>query len=299
MDGSPAPAGTAGPQLTYSRATADRQRTDSRATAGATLRAMAEATDAGYSWLRRSPERPPLIVAHRGASGLAPENTLAAFRLALAQGAPAVECDVHLTLDGAPIVIHDDRVDRTTSGNGEVATQTYQALRALDAGAWFGASFAGERLPALAEVLSLCAGHARAFVELKVGGGSALVNAALTALAGSPETAAAIISFDPEIVAEVHRRRPSLALGLLVGARQIQRNGVSAVIQRCAELGAGFLAPQASAVDQPLVAVAHAAGLPVSVWTVDNPDQMASLSAMGVDAITSNRPDVARHRLGA
>src|SRR4051794_30509551 len=97
------------------------------------------------TWLKRSTDRPPVVVAHRGASGLAPENTLAAFRLAVELGSPGVECDVHLTADGRVIVIHDATVDRTTNGSGEVAAQPFEALRALDAGRWFEARFAGER----------------------------------------------------------------------------------------------------------------------------------------------------------
>src|SRR5436309_263912 len=137
------------------------------------------ATTADLSWLRRTPGAPPFIVAHRGASALAPENTLAAFRRALEAGAPAVECDVHLTADGAPIVIHDARVDRTTNGTGEVASLTLAALRALDAGGWFDPRFAGERLPTLEETLAIAAGRSRVFVELKPGGGAALVDRAL------------------------------------------------------------------------------------------------------------------------
>ncbi|MGH2352028.1 MAG: glycerophosphodiester phosphodiesterase, partial [Chloroflexota bacterium] len=138
---------------------------------------------ADYAWLRRAPGRPPLIVAHRGASGLAPENTLAAFRLALDLGAPAVECDVHLAADGAPVVIHDPRVDRTTSGSGDVRALTLDHLRRLDAGSWFSARFAAERIPTLDETLAVCTGRARVFVELKVGGGPPLVDAALQAIA--------------------------------------------------------------------------------------------------------------------
>ena len=104
---------------------------------------------AAYAWLWRAPGQPPLIVAHRGASGLAPENTLAAFRLAIELGAPAVECDVHLSADGIPVVIHDAQLDRTTNGKGPVAEQPFAALQTLDAGGWRDPRFAGERLPAL------------------------------------------------------------------------------------------------------------------------------------------------------
>ena len=109
------------------------------------------------------------MVAHRGASAEAPENTLAAFRLALQQGAPAVECDVHLSADGCPVVIHDETVDRTTNGKGAVVGLTRAALRGLDAGSWRGPRFAGEPIPTLEEALELCAGRARLFIEIKMG----------------------------------------------------------------------------------------------------------------------------------
>jgi glycerophosphoryl diester phosphodiesterase len=85
--------------------------------------------------------------AHRGASGFAPENTLAAFRLAERLGAPALELDVHLTADGVPVVLHDDSLDRTTDGRGQVQRLSLAAVRAVDAGRWFAPAFAGERVP--------------------------------------------------------------------------------------------------------------------------------------------------------
>jgi glycerophosphoryl diester phosphodiesterase len=251
---------------------------------------------ADYSWLRRQPGRPPRVVAHRGASGLAPENTLAAFRLALELGAPAVECDVHLSADGAPVIIHDERVDRTTNGRGEVAALTRAQLQALDAGAWFAPRFAGERLPTLPEVLETAAGRARVFVELKIGGGTPLVDASLAAIAGSVAEVA-IISFDPEIVRLVAQRRPDLPLGLLISRQHVLQRGPPAILGTAQELGAGFIAPHEAAADGPFIAQAHAAGLPVSVWTVDDPERMQTLAGLGVDAITTNRPDVALARM--
>src|SRR5262245_39778718 len=108
-----------------------------------------------------------LIIAHRGASSYAPENTMAAFDLALQMGACHLELDVHLTRDDHLIVIHDDTVDRTTSGTGPVATQTLAALQTLDAGAWFGEAFAGARIPTLADVLTRYQGRAHLHIELK------------------------------------------------------------------------------------------------------------------------------------
>lgn len=233
------------------------------------------------------------MVAHRGASGLAPENTLAAFRLAIELGASAVECDVHLSADGAPVVIHDARVDRTTSGQGEVAALTLAELRQIDAGGWFGPAFHGERLPTLEEALDVCAGHARLFVELKAGGGAPLVDAALRALNGAPGTAVAVISFDEEIVRLVAARRPDLPVGWLVSADHAARRGPDGALQAATDAGAGFIAPHHDAATPAFIAAAHAVGLPVSVWTVDDPEAIARLAGAGVDAITTNRPDVA------
>jgi glycerophosphoryl diester phosphodiesterase len=244
------------------------------------------------SWLRRGPGAPPLVVAHRGASGVAPENTLAAFRRAVEIGAPAVECDVHLTADGVPIVIHDARVDRTTNGTGDVAALTLAELRRLDAGSWFDPRCAGERLPTLEEALAAAAGRARVFVELKVGGGAALVDRALADLARSGADVA-VISFGADEVRLVAERRADLPLGFLVSQRVVQEQGVARALRTVAELGAGFISPHESAVDAAFVRAAHDAGLPVSVWTVDDPQRMRALSNIGVDAITTNRPDVA------
>ena len=91
----------------------------------------------------------PLVVAHRGGAGLAPENTLAAFRMALEVGADAIELDVRLTRDGRVAVIHDRTVDRTTGGRGPVGSYTLAELKALDAGSWFGPQYLGERVPTL------------------------------------------------------------------------------------------------------------------------------------------------------
>jgi glycerophosphoryl diester phosphodiesterase len=254
--------------------------------------------DQDLSWLRRARGRPPLVVAHRGASGLAPENTLAAFRLAVELGSPAVECDVHLTADGAPIVIHDATLDRTTSGSGEVAGQPMDRLRALDAGSWFGPDFSGERLPTLDETLDVCAGRARVFVELKRGGGPALVEAALDAIARATTTEVAVISFGPEEVREVARRRPDLPLGFLIGRGPALQAGPERSAEMVRELGAWFLSPEHGVVDAAFVAAARAAGLPLSVWTVDEPDRMRVVAELGVDAITTNRPDLALELFG-
>lgn len=249
--------------------------------------------DRRYGWLQRQPERPPLVVAHRGASGLAPENTLAAFQRAVELHTPALECDVHTSSDGVAVVLHDATLDRTTNGNGPVAEQSFEQIQRLDAGSWFGAAFAGERIPTLDEVLEVCSERARLFIELKVGGGDALANAALAAVDRHPRTAVAIITFDASLVKLVATRRPDLPLGYLVGQRLVREQGTAALAQTAGTLGAGFLSPEQTVADAALVQAAHAAGQMVSVWTVDDADRMRVLSDAGVEAITTNRPDVA------
>src|SRR5262245_17599925 len=108
-----------------------------------------------------------MVIAHRGASSYAPENTFAAFDLALQMGAHQIEIDVECTSDDYIVVIHDDTVDRTTDGAGLVTDQTLAALRELDAGAWFGAMFAGERIPLFEEVLARYKGRAHLHTEIK------------------------------------------------------------------------------------------------------------------------------------
>jgi glycerophosphoryl diester phosphodiesterase len=250
------------------------------------------------AWLQRPSGRAPLVVAHRGASGLAPENTLAAFRRALDLGTPAVECDVHLSADGFPVVIHDAMVDRTTNGTGAVEQMKLADLRRLDAGTWFGAAFAGQTIPTLPEVLAVCAHKARLFVELKVGGGRPLVDAALLAIERAPGTDVAIISFDPEIVRLVAARRPDLPVGYLASAAHVAMHGAAKVIAAARGSGAAFLSPNWAAARRSLVRAAHAAGLGVSAWTVDKPRRMQTLANTGVDAITTNRPDLALDLFG-
>lgn len=108
-----------------------------------------------------------LVVAHRGASGYAPENTLEAFDLACTLGADVIELDVHLTRDDEVVVMHDERVDRTTTGRGEIRSMMLADVRAMDAGSWFGTQFQGVRVPTLTEVLERFLGRVLIDIELK------------------------------------------------------------------------------------------------------------------------------------
>lgn len=148
-----------------------------------------------------------LVIAHRGASGYAPENTIAAFRKAVAMGVTFIETDLHLSRDARFVAIHDGTLDRTTNGKGAVHEFTLADLRKLDAGSWFGSEFAGERIPTLEEILQFAKKHDVVFyLELKPGGSWGGEHALIGALRESGEIArTVVISFDASILAAVRR----------------------------------------------------------------------------------------------
>lgn len=118
----------------------------------------------------QNPAKKTLIIAHRGASGIAPENTLAAFEKALEAGADVIEIDVHQTRDSVILVMHDEKLDRTTNMTGLIKNFNWEAIKNADAGGWFDSAYAGEKIPMLAEVITLVEGKARLLIEIKKGG---------------------------------------------------------------------------------------------------------------------------------
>jgi glycerophosphoryl diester phosphodiesterase len=236
-------------------------------------------------WRRFRSDARALGVAHRGASQEAPENTLAAFRRALDAGAPAVECDVQRTRDGRLIVIHDQTVDRTTDGRGTVAALTFEEIRRLDAGLWFGPAFAGERVPALDEVLGLVRDRAFVFLEIKNGpmfyeGIEAQVADALRRY-GMLE-AALVMSFDHPAVRTMRAAAPDVATAVIYTGRLADARGAARAVD------ADALCPGWSLLTAGVVAEAHDAGLGVFPWTVDEEAAMRRCLAWGVDGVTSN-----------
>src|SRR5271165_3166462 len=158
-----------------------------------------------------------LAIAHRGASGYAPENTLAAFRRATALGVTFIETDLHLTRDAHFVALHDETVDRTTTGQGPIQTLTLAEVRRLDAGSWFGSEFMGERVPTLVEILEFARKHDVVFyLELKPSGFWGGEHALISALRDSGEIPrSVIISFDAAILAALRKFEPTLMTGLL------------------------------------------------------------------------------------
>jgi glycerophosphoryl diester phosphodiesterase len=231
----------------------------------------------------------PLIVGHRGASGYAPENTLASFGLALEQGADVVELDVHLSRDGEVVVIHDERLERTTDGRGFVHQHTLAELKRLDAGAWHEPRFAGERLPALSEVLEWAAG--RAYLAIEIKNAPIFYDGIEAAIVEQLDRhrmreRALVISFDHVALRRVRELDPGLQTGAIYACRPADQ------IALALATGVQVLEPQWSFVRPDDVAAAHAAGLRVSTWATSEPEALRRLVAAGVDGIATNHPDV-------
>ena len=224
-----------------------------------------------------------LNIAHRGASGRFPENTLKAFGAAIDAGAQMCELDVQLTSDGALVVIHDETVERTTDGRGAVRSMTLDMLQRLDAGVRFGPEFRGERIPTLEEVMALIDGRCGLNIEIKSGGVERKV-CELVVACGALGTAM-ISSFDWEALAIVRHFEPRVRVGLL--ASQWPARLVGAAF----ELKAESINPRSDIVTEDLCIAAHERNLSVYTWTVDEPVEMRRLIAFGVDGIMTNYPE--------
>jgi glycerophosphoryl diester phosphodiesterase len=226
-----------------------------------------------------------MAIAHRGASSYAPENTFAAFDLALELGARELEFDVQESADGELIVIHDDTVDRTTDGTGAVTGLTLDALRRLDAGTWFDRRYADERIPTLAGVLERYATRARLHVELK-GKTSLLTGKTVESIRRHGATGAVTLtSFQRERLVEARTCAPELPAGWLV------RSVDDGVVAAARELKLAQLCPRADIVTSELVQRLHGAGFEVRAWGVGTEALMERVVRAGADGMTVNFPD--------
>ena len=231
----------------------------------------------------------PIVFAHRGASASAPENTMAAFQLALEQGAPAIEFDVKLSADGHVVVIHDQTVNRTTNASGNVAKLPLESLRELDAGSWFGAAFRGEKIPTLHEVFA-------AF------GQTLLLNIELTNYATPFDrlvpTVADLIqkygvarnilfsSFYPHNLMRAARLLPAIPRAQLIwpGRAGWWQRTWGRVINIQAEH------PWKGDITAETIHTAHQRGRRIHAWTVNQPDELRRLKTLGVDGFFTDDP---------
>ena len=244
-----------------------------------------------------------MIVAHRGASQDAPENTLSAFRLAWTQGADAIEGDFFLTKDGQVVCTHDEVTGRLNPGKVKlkVAESTLAELQALDVGAWKGGQWKGERMPTLDDVLGTVPMGKQIFIEVKCGVEILpVLKKKLAACQLRPEQIT-IISFQKAVVAEAKRLLPEIKSLWLVS---FKGNGrieppPSTVLKTLAELGADGLDCNNHAIlTAGFVDQMHASGYETHCWTVDDPQRAKELAAKGMNSITTNRPALIRAALG-
>jgi len=229
------------------------------------------------------------IIAHRGASGLAPENTLASFTRAVEIGAGWFELDVWLSRDDSLMLMHDESVARTTGSSGTIPTLTYAQLRALDAGSWFSPLFAGEKIPTLGEALDLAV-HASypvgVVIEIK-GSNPAIVDKVVAAVHQRGLQERVIISsFDFGHISKSRLLDPSIAVQLFGDISLAQ-------IRQVAAIGGAWVGTNGT-ITTALLDSAHVRGMRVNKWTVDSATEMTTLIHQGVDAITTNYPNIAR-----
>lgn len=245
----------------------------------------------------------PLIIAHRGASFDAPENTLAAFRLAFAQGADGIEADFRLSSDGEIVCIHDATTGRTAESNRRIATHTLAELRRLDLGAWKGPQWQGEKIPTLTEVLAMLPPGKIFFIEFKCGTEIIAPLRKLFTTAAIAADQLRFLAFDAPLLTALKAEFPAIKSCLnveyhragLVGHWQPQPEEILRILTDC---GASGLSSEA----HPLLEAAfverlHAAGKELHIWTVDFLADARHYQQLGVDSLMSNRPGFLRQGL--
>lgn len=234
-------------------------------------------------------DKSPLVIAHRGASAYAPENTLAAFRLAQEQGAQAIEFDVKLTKDERVVVLHDETLERTTSGKGLLSSFSYEEIKRLDAGSSFGTEFKNEKIPTLEQVFDHVGSkmlmnieltnYARPFDNLPAKVVQVIRNA-------GNETQILFSSFSPISLIRARRKAPDIAIGLLV--QKSTPIWLTAAYTRL--LKYEYLHPQDGMITSSMLDKMREKNVSVNVWTVNNQNRMRDLLDMGVSGLITDNP---------
>ncbi len=238
-----------------------------------------------------SMDSPTRIIAHRGFSGQAPENTLVAIRQAIKAGADMVEIDVTMTADGQVILLHDETLDRTTSGQGLPTDFTLEELRGLDAGSWFGPQYAGEKIPTLAEALETVKNRILINIEIKTEAVEHGVVPKVVALIAEHEMLDQVVvsSFSPEALRLMKVSDPAVITATLFNKELHTGRDPLEIIQ---EVGSRGFNISGKRLTQAMIERCHKHGIPVAVYTVNEPDQMHLLMEVGVDAVFTDHPDL-------
>lgn len=238
----------------------------------------------------------PVLIAHRGVSSLAPENTMAAFVKCLDFDVQWFEFDVGMLADGTVAVMHDDTVDRTTNGSGKLQDMAFSELRRLDAGAWFGPQYRLERVPELVSVIELLnSTKLNAVLEIKPYAQDpesrhSLVSAVAFSLEQlKVDEKMMICSFSPQILQLCKELIPQYRRALLADSAAIQHR-FDDIVKIATELECAAVHPEYKHLNAAQVEALHTNGFAVNAWTVDHPEEAESLASMAVDGLITNRP---------
>lgn len=236
-----------------------------------------------------------MIIAHRGASFVAPENTVAAYKLAWEMGADAAETDVYLTKDNRVVCLHDASLKRTAGVDRKIGDVTFAELEGMDAGSWKGAQYAGEPVPLLSDVLATIPEGKHFFLEIK--DGPAIVPFVKEIVEASPRREqVTIIGFSKETMDAVHAAMPEVPVLWLLGAEK-GSNGEflpipAARLKEALDAGFAGLNVSFKGVSPELLAECREQNAPLYVWTVDDPVVAKELVGKGVVGVTTNKPDL-------
>ena len=232
----------------------------------------------------------PLLIGHRGYPARYPENTLASFKGAMEAGCDMIELDVTLTRDRKVVVIHDDTLDRTTTGKGPVRDRSFEEIQKLDAGGWFDSRFSAERVPELSEVLKLTAGRCLLNIEIKESAFEADYPAGaiehqvvdLVKARGAVDRVV-VSSFDPRILERI------AAMDAPPAIAYISEHGADrSILEMLLAVQAFSWHPRFNVLTRAQVDMLHAAGLKVFPWTVNTREEAEKLLALGVDGLICN-----------
>ncbi|MFF2887064.1 glycerophosphodiester phosphodiesterase [Paenibacillus sp. NPDC057967] len=231
----------------------------------------------------------PLVIAHRGASAEAPENSLAAFMLGVRQGCDMIELDVHLTKDKQVIVIHDHTLDRTTNGIGDIANLNYKDIKGFDCGKWFSDQYAGEYVPLLEEVLTKVPAHVQFNVEVKAAETPGMVGCLVDVLRKTDRIGSTVVSsFHYGCLIELKKQLPDLRIGLLYH----EEIADCKTFEEESGVEVFSLHPHYPFVTASYMETANAASKAVYPWTVDGEADLRKLIDLGVAGIITNKPSL-------
>jgi glycerophosphoryl diester phosphodiesterase len=243
----------------------------------------------------------PEIIAHRGASWDAPENTRSSIRLAWQENADAAEIDIQLTKDGAIVAIHDDNTERTTGARHAISQSTLADLKRLDAGSWKSPAYAGETIPTLEEILALIPAGKRLYIEIK--DGAHIIPPLRIALQNINPKSLSLICFDQDVLSKAKQALPDIEALFLAQHRANKKSGhgpltTGALIDLCRRSGfQGVDLDSYWPLDKREMEKLRTAGLKCCIWTVNRATPGRRLAAAGVDGLTTDRPQWLRQEL--